>query len=70
MYTGTGVAVSNVRLVYTFITAGVGICCRHGKFKLIIRTAIWSQTTALCDHAHQHTRKHYYCDLELELGFF
>jgi len=70
MYTGTGVAFSNIRLVYTFRTAGVGIYCRHGKFKLIIRTAIWSQTTALCDHTHQHTRKHYYCDLELELGFF
>ena len=47
MYTGTGVATNNIRLVDTFRTAGVGIYCRHGKFKLIIRTAIWNQTIAL-----------------------
>jgi hypothetical protein len=69
MYTGTGVAFTNIRLVYTFRTAGVGIYCSQGKFNLIIRTAIWNQTTALCDHAHKHTRKYYCCGLDLELGF-
>ena len=55
-----------LRLFYTFRTADIVM----EKLKLIMRIAIWSQNAALYDHTHQNTRKHYYCGLELELGFF